>query len=182
MRDLTRCTIQHVGDTYPNLTLPQMQCLVCQTAMWAAAVAYAVGHKIPAIAAGYRKTDNFCTGLQAYAERITALAAEYGVAVVRPVWDTEEWDSPGGISRDGELKDRGFEPQVLEPKCMLGMPAVGRSLYEGGDIAKLYGGMLLPYLHDQIDHLVPVLKTIRLGKTAYAAPEYPVLDDSRGLY
>lgn len=66
--------VSDIAGKYPELVPAQVQCLHCQAAMWCAAVALAKARDCRAIACGYRKTDEFCTGHAGFTERWAKLA------------------------------------------------------------------------------------------------------------
>lgn len=172
-----------LGSRYPNLINAQINCLHCQTAMWICAIAYASAHRIPAIAAGYRKSDLFCTGMPEYGRRMLHLAREFGCQVRFPVWDDDLWmQSPGGIERDFEMERNRFSPAVLEPKCMIGRPVKPMCDAAKQDVIRYIDEILLPVTESEIRHMQPVLKTLPIGPESMAVIEYPVPDGKNGIY
>lgn len=167
-----------LGEKYSSLTNCQLQCLHCQTAMWVAAIAYCKAKDINSIAAGYKKTDIFCTGMNDYRNRIVELASDYCIQVDFPVWEIES-DS----DREMEVGLYQFQPSVLEPKCLLGNPVKnGFPLEERIDLIKFFDENIRDNLKEYIDNLIPVLKNIKIGDTAFDVIHYPDMNEEIGLF
>lgn len=175
-----------LGQEYPSLYTSQVTCLLCQTAMWSAAIAYAVAKDIPRLASGYRKSDPFCTGWTGYCNRISDLAAKYGRYVLCPVWNDDTWcQNPG--ERDYEMARHGFEPAAFEPaafepKCTLGRPVHTLSEQEQNDMARCLDAALLDIAASRIEKLIPVFRAIRLSSQSMHGLDYPIPDGSSGLF
>lgn len=168
---------------YPNLTNAQVMCLNCQTAMWIAAIAYAKSRDIKKIACGYRKTDLFCTGHQGYIDIITTVASQHGIELVFPVWDDDAWQRhPSGDGRKHEMVTQGFEPQVYEPKCMLGVPVSPMSDTVKADMENYVRDTLLPGISQQISRIQAILAKIKLSPSSMTVIDYPVPDGTGSLY
>lgn len=172
-----------LGSRYPDLYISQARCLACQTAMWAAGIAYAVARRIPAAACGYKASDVYCTGEQAYWDRVSAMASAHGIRLLRPVWDDTAWlAEPGDMGRNLEMENAGFSPVAFEPKCLIGRPA-DRMGAGGLDCMERYlDDVLVPAAREEIAHLVPVFRTLRLTPESLHAIDYPIPDGSHGLY
>lgn len=153
-----------LGEKYPYMTNCQARCLHCQTAMWVAAIAYAKAKGIKAIAAGYRKDDDFCTGDAHYRELMSVVADNNGITLDFPVWDLYG----DNIARDLVMVRSGFEPVVLEPKCLLGTPARNDfQKAERDDMMRYTEERLTPVMQALIEHLMPIFKVLRLSKTSF---------------
>lgn len=160
----TNAPQSELGEKYPHLTNCQARCLHCQTAMWVAAIAYAKAKGIKAIASGYRKSDRFCTGDARYRDLMSMVAGNNGIALDFPVWELYEDD----MARDLVMIRSGFEPAVLEPKCLLGTPAMsGFPAEERDDMIRYTEEKLAPMMQAQIENLTPILKVLRLAKTSF---------------
>lgn len=157
-----------LGAKYPELTNCQLNCLHCQTAMWVAALAYAKAKGISEIACGYKKSDVFCTGSNTYFTEICALAEKFQVNITRPLWEMGD-----DFERDTEMIMRGFEAQVLEPKCLLGRPCSCLSYAEHSDMFKYFTAELKDMLPGLVEHLIPIFKYIRLSDTSFDKVSYP---------
>lgn len=166
----------------PNLTPPQVTCLHCQTAMWVAAIAYALSHKFSTVCAGYLSTDCFCTGSNVYTQFIGNLGRSYGVEVKFPIWYADSGREDWETTRSMEMLQHNFEPAVLEPKCLLGMPA--DKLTEGAetDLGNYYSGFLKAVAHSQVLNLERIFESITLSSTSMDAIEYPLPKPDGGLY
>jgi len=171
-----------IGKEYPSLVNAQVTCLHCQTAMWVSAIAYAVSHNIKVIVSGCRKSDPFCTGQSRWINAISELAALYEIKIKIPVWDDEEWVKSGGWERDQEMARRSFEPQVLEPKCLLGRPVNRMNRGEIYDMIGYFNNHINDSLKSLIDYLIPIFKYIRLSEKSLTVIHYPVPDPTTGIY
>lgn len=149
-----------LGEKYPHMINAQIQCLHCQAAMWVAAVAYAKAKGIPTIAAGYHDYDEFCTGCSWFSDCVSGFAKAYGISTRFPVWTESDWKD--GWRRDIEMIDRFFDPAVLEPKCMLGMPARKLTDSESSEMMRFFGDWLQPKMKDLVDPLVPTFRAMNL--------------------
>lgn len=157
--DLYTIPLEDIAREYPTLTLTQLQCSICQTCMWLAAVSFAIAKGISNISCGYKCSDTFVTGNRDYVQFLTDFCKRYGIEAVTPVWDKTACN----------LMDYHMAPQVLEPQCMLGLPADGTD----SDIAVRF--ILDRYLDQMpglIDHYVPIFKAIKLGDHAYSWAGY----------
>ena len=177
-RNIMRSTVSQLNDNYGSVTFTQLRCAHCQTAMWAAAIAYCVAKAIPEVACGYRKDDLFCTGSEMYRQRMVALANKFNINVQFPVLD-----SYTDTERDNELCHFSFMPQVFEPKCMEGMPAVRR--LEGDEETQLLSylkSVVFPQMEEEIKNHVPIFIHIRLTDSAIERIEAIPSDGSDGIY
>lgn len=171
-----------LGEKYPDLTNVQMTCMHCQTAMWIAAIAYAKAKHIRAIATGYKDTDEFCTGMPQWLDRITEIAAKNGISVVTPLWTTPEWGEDKDFGRDMELMRRAFEPQVLEPKCMLGRPSEKPGISQAEYMMAYFDNVMREKVQDGIDNLARIFEYIGISGKAMERIEYPVPTGENGMF
>lgn len=153
-----------LGEKYPSLSYCQARCLHCQTAMWVAAIAYAKAKEVKAIAAGYRRSDLFCTGYNRYRELMEMVAGNNRTALDFPVWDLYK----DNAERDLWMVCHGFGPAVLEPKCLLGTPSrSGLPQEEREDLARYTEEHLIPRMQVLIEYLAPIFKVLRLSGMSY---------------
>ncbi len=157
---------------YPSLCQNQLQCLYCQSAMWVAAIAYAVAKNIKHIAAGYHAYDEFCTGCQEWTDRISGIACRYGIRTHFPVWDEDSWQDKD--ARDMVMMDRGFEPQVLEPKCMLGLPAGKPDGEMARELVRYFDDNIRDMMPELIDGRTPHYRVARLSEKSMRALDYKI--------
>ena len=76
-----------------------------------------------------------------------------------------------------------FQPSVLEPKCLLGNPVKnGFPLEERIDLIKFFDENIRDNLKEYIDNLIPVLKNIKIGDTAFDVIHYPDMNEEIGLF
>ena len=149
------------AEDYPALTNCHLTCLICQSAMWNAGIAYCQSHTIHYYATGYKSTDEFCTGMSEWVDGVSAFAKKHGVTTLFPLWE--------GISdfdRDTAMISYGFQPAVLEPKCCLGCwPAEKMSDDVRGNIMAYFNGVLLPVMEDRFDQYADIFRHILLDKS-----------------
>lgn len=169
-----------LGHSYPNLTNAQIVCLHCQTAMWVAAIAYAKAETIHTIAAGYKKSDPFCTGHTGYIARIRDIAAKNACTIELPVWDDDAWSVQN--ARALEMTDHGFQPTVLEPACALGRPVNPMTPDERRDLDAYFDNYLTEMATGLVERLIPVMTHIKLPPNLENPPAYPMPDSAGGLH
>ncbi len=170
-----------IGNEYPDLTNCQIQCLHCQTAMWIAAIAYASAKDIKNIASGYKKDDEFCTGLTNYTNSIVDIAkSNFNINIQFPVWDMED----DKCERELELETNGFYPQVLEPKCLIGTsPKNGLCESESHDLMKYFDIELKPHFIDLVNNLIPIFKLLKITDISRSILQYPLIhSENNSLY
>ncbi len=166
----------------PSVCPTQVMCLHCQTAMWASAIAYAKAQGYDTICSGCRHSDEFCTGSVKYLDAIRELAKYHFIDVLLPVWEPSSSIQSWDIERDCEMTDRGFEPQVLEPKCMLGMPCSKLTEKQEGELLAYYKKTLEPVVLSQMGVMVNIFKYIKLSPLSLQCPDYPCPEGGEGYY
>lgn len=171
---------KELGEKYPGCVNAQVRCLHCQTCMWLAAIAYAKAKGIKEIAAGYKSTDLFCTGMEKWIDRIAYVAEQHGIVVGFPLWETPEWGEYPEVGRDYEMLSRGFEPCVLEPKCLIGCPVQDRVGEE--DMLRYFDDCVVVSMDEMIDYMVGVFKYIKLSAVSLERLRYEIPDGSSGVY
>lgn len=175
-------TQEDLGRKYPHLINAQLTCLHCQTAMWVAAIAYACAKKIHTIAAGNRKSDPFCTGQKFFIKTFETIAIKRNIIVKLPVWEDDAWVESSGWERDMEMTRFSFEPQVLEPKCVLGQPVNPMNTAQSECMKEYFMVEIAPHIEAQINHLIPIFKAINMSEKSLEAIHYDTPDGSSGLY
>lgn len=156
-------TLTGLKETLGDCTPSQIQCFHCQTAMWAAAIAYARVHNYQSVAAGYLENDAFCTGSDLYVKDIRAVAEQFGIEVQLPCWDqtgTRDWQE----QRDLEMEWAGLIPKVLEPKCLLGMPAPCINPGMKQQLKDYYDAHIQQRFVKEIGLLTEIFGTLKLDK------------------
>lgn len=143
-REWKSCSTTELVRSYASVTGVQAQCFFCQTSMWLDAIAYCKAHFIDAIACGYKETDEFCTGSQEYLQFISNIARDYGINVHTPMWDFKQPKDAVDM-RDQAMLLRGFVPQVLEPKCTVGLPVSSK-------ITESEVEQLIDYINEYVDY------------------------------
>lgn len=172
--------LESLGELLPKLPLTQLTCFHCQTAMWVAAIAYAKAKGFHAICTGYRSSDEFCTGTDAYLTAMKGLAEAHALSVYTPVWEYRQSDRPWEFERDSEMMLRRFQPSVYEPKCLLGMPAIRLTQEQIDSLMFYYDYYLRKLVCAEIERTVPVFDTLDLGDVSLPVPEYPLPDSRLG--
>jgi hypothetical protein len=166
-RKLYAMTCEELAGRYPGLNLAQMNCMTCQSSMWTASVAFCLAHGIGTIFAGYRRTDEFCTGSQLWTGTVSSFARLYDIETEFPAWDKDDWAEHGGHMRDMEMNRRGFVASVLEPKCMLGISS-GRLSEEGErSCQRCFDDIVLPAFMHEVDRFLPVFRSMSLDDTGF---------------
>lgn len=171
-----------LGEKYPTLINAQLQCLHCQSAMWVSAIAYAVAKDIEMICTGYRSSDVFCTGHTEFINAMSEVAKSFGIEVNLPVWNTSEWDKLNGWERDNEMALFQFQPQVYEPKCLLGKPVKAMTKREKEDMMKFFDDNIKPVFVEEINHMIPVFRCMKLSSVSLIPLNYDVPDPNEGYY
>lgn len=158
----TNTPIATIAEEYSYLTWTQVRCLHCQTAMWSAAIAYAIAKDIPVIACGYKNTDTFCTGVPGYKKLIVDFAFKYDKKVVFPVEDIAS-----DFERDTEMIHCGFHPSVLEPKCMIGTPSGPMSDNLGSEIVSYTYNRLYLLMEEEVEKLSGIFTHLKLCEESF---------------
>lgn len=162
-------TWKELGERFPLLINCQVQCLHCQTAMWTCAIALAFARGINTILCGYKNTDVFCTGLKSYLDGIKAIAEGYKIHCSAPLWDMVD-----DYERDCKMGLYGFNPQVLDPKCLMGRPPVQLLSEDAASEMKDYvRDVLAPKMKDMLPDYTRVYKTIRVTLHTFIESEKP---------
>lgn len=134
---------------YPHLTLHQLICLACHTAMYAHSIAYCKAFGISYIAEGARKQQRFFVELPEMAEAYKKLCHEHEVELLLPVYDLAS-----DTARKDELAEWGFLPKTYEPQCWAGCPMEEDLTLEQRDcLFKYYKEQIRPQLDSMIDRL-----------------------------
>lgn len=171
-----------LGEKYPNIIHAQLQCLFCQASMWVAALAYAKAKGIKRVVAGNRGSDVFCTGMRSWIIELQDLGKELEIQVEFPVWNKTEWDTKNGVSRDLEMVERLFEPQVLEPKCVVGRPVEKMHITERSDMKNFFSHEIVPYLKPLVEKMAQVYTYLKLSTVSLEALHYPAPTGEGGIF
>ncbi len=154
---LSTMDLQDVSSRYPHVCIAQLNCLHCQTAMWITGLAYCEAKDLKYIATGYKSSDKFCTGIPEYLEGMKTLCSAFGVEVITPLYNLDLADN--SFERNNEMLRRGFNSSVYEPKCMLGLPVEAPNQDQVDSLIK---ALDYPTMLEEINHLTPILKSIKL--------------------
>lgn len=100
-----------------QLTLQQVYCLSCRTAMYIFSILLCKQLKINKIAEGTRKSQLFVIEQEPMLEEYKKLLGKYGIELLLPVLDLES-----DQEREESLLIRQITPKVMESKCLLGTP------------------------------------------------------------
>lgn len=133
-------------ENYAHLLLSQVDCLICHTAMYIAAIAYCKAHNIMYLAEGARLSQKFFVELAEMNRHYVDLCTQHGVELVLPV---SEIDSDADIKQGLSL--RGFLPKVCEAQCWLGLPMNGDlSCKQRESLNQFYIHEIVPWVADMI--------------------------------
>ena len=134
-----------VAKKFGEVTISQLNCLICRTSMYIYSIQVCKELNIPTIAEGARKSQGFVVELDGMIQRYKALLEQYGIELLLPVHDlNSDWD------RKNELMWRGFIPKTFEAQCLLGFPLDGpinQNIIEG--VHKFYDEAVLPRLKER---------------------------------
>lgn len=106
--------------TYPNLTINQITCLTCHTAMIISALKYCKKHSIYKIAEGARESQLFSTQQLAVLDVYRKFLQKHNIELLLPVFDIKE-----DYMVKMFIADRGIVPKLLEAQCYVGYPMQG---------------------------------------------------------
>lgn len=115
---LCRLTVSELAENYPHILPYQLDCLICHSAMYRAAIQYCLSHRISVIVDGGRSSQRFIVELPEMAEQYQELCRKFGIQVLFPLLDIEDDEDIDYI-----MTSHGFIPKVLEPQCWVGCPA-----------------------------------------------------------
>lgn len=104
-------------EKYGELTVSQLNCLTCRSAMYVWSIIYANQHDIKHIAEGARIDQGFVIELPIMIERFKKLLSDYSISLLLPTLNLNS-----GWKEKNQLLNRGFIPKTLEPQCLLGVP------------------------------------------------------------
>ena len=134
---------------YPYLTLHQLTCLACHTAMYVHSIAYCKAFNISYIAEGAREQQKFFVELPEMINAYKELCRDRGLELLLPVYDLAS-----DRKRKEDLAEWGFLPKTYEPQCWVGCPMEGELKQEQIDcLLKYYHEKIRPQLDSMIDRL-----------------------------
>lgn len=117
----------------------EMCCLCCRTAMYAGAIRVANSLGIKYIADGARNSQKFMLEQDAMTERFSSLAKSYGIEVLYPVIKI-----PDDNLVKKELVDLEYSSKTWESKCLLGKPAMDKTLEDEEFILNYFDTYIKP--------------------------------------
>lgn len=133
-------TTSELLSEFGDITISQLNCLLCRTSMYIYSLQVCKEQKITAIAEGARKSQGFVVELDGMTERYKYLLEQYGVELLLPVYDLDsDWD------RKNELLWRKYKPKTDEAQCLLGVPIdrpISQNIIDG--IHAFYDKAILP--------------------------------------
>lgn len=159
IHDFNVTEIRTICKDYPYLIPAQAYCLCCQCSMWIVGIAFASSRGIKNIAAGYRCTDEFCTGCTWWIDEMKQASRVFDVKVILPAFDRKDWAEINGFYRDNEMLRRGFSSAVLEPKCMLGCNPGVMNSDENDSLRKFYKDCISNRMSELVVDAIPIMKT-----------------------
>lgn len=113
----TTLTFNELLEKYPSLSLNQANCLACRTAMYIYSILICQKEGIKQIAEGARISQMFAIEQIPMLNEYRRLLNSYDIELLTPVLNLAS-----DKEREVELMIRNFNPNVLEPKCLLGFP------------------------------------------------------------
>lgn len=148
-QSLCSVTVSELAKEYPHILPYQLDCLICHSAMYQAAIWYCLSHGISVLVDGGRISQKFIVELPEMVEQYRELGEAFGIQVLFPLLDIE-----GDEEIDYIMASYGFVPKVLEPQCWVGCPVRAPLTDEQKqDLVRYF-----------IDHLKPTIqKGIRRG-------------------
>lgn len=75
-----------------------------------------------------------------------------------------------------------FQPQVYEPKCLLGKPVKAMTKREKEDMMKFFNDNIKPVFVEEINHMIPVFRCMKLSSVSLIPLNYDVPDPNEGYY
>lgn len=102
---------------YENCTYNQVRCLCCKCAMYVAAVKYCIVNNINYMADGSRLSQGFFVENIDFLKELTNFCKEFSISLELPVISLSS-----DYTRKLELHSYGFDSQLYEMQCALGMP------------------------------------------------------------
>ena len=110
-------SIAQMAEVHPGLTINQVNCLTCHTAMLIKAIQYCKQNNISIIAEGARRSQLFATQQPEILRQYKQLLSKNNLHLLLPV---------EGIADDYTVKmliaDAGFLPKMYEAQCYVGHP------------------------------------------------------------
>ena len=106
-----------IAKEYGELTISQFHCLTCRMAMYVWCIIRAKQSGIKFIADGAREDQLFVIELPIFIKELKSFLSQYHLKLLLPVFNL---DSKAKTKNSMLL--RGFNPKVLEPQCLVGVP------------------------------------------------------------
>ena len=105
------------------------------------------------------------------------------ISLSTPVYGKTLWDENCGWERELEMTRRWFEPQVLEPKCLLGRPVDPMDDAQKRDMQDYIESVLMPSAEKLLPRMLSIFKYMKLSSKSLEAIHFGVPNPSKhGLY
>lgn len=119
----------------------EIRCLSCRSAMYLKAIEIARSEEFKFIADGARISQKFMLEQIPMTIRYRNLAKTFGIEVLYPVLDLVD----DNVEKQ-EIITAGFSSKTWESKCLLGEPAMDKTLADEKEILEYYDKIIKPYL------------------------------------
>ena len=160
----------------------QVSGLHCQTAMWTAAMAFALAKGYSTISADYRHTSPICTGSVIFIEDLKRIAGKHTLSVDTPIWDVCPPVAEWSVYRALELAQYGLQPVALEPSCMFARSPSHHIRDVATPLNGYFNAHLVPIMESSIPKLREVFRKLQLSTKDSVLKAYQLPGDFSGLY
>lgn len=126
----------------------EIRCLSCRMAMYTKAIIYAKNNGFKYIAEGARISQKFMLEQIPIIERLKELAKKYGIELLFPVLELVDDEE-----EKQELIANGFSSKGWESKCLLGRPAMDKTLEDEEIILKYYENTEISILKKHLNNI-----------------------------
>jgi len=115
--DAFKTELYTLAKIMPELSMGQVNCLTCRSAMYVFSVILCLQKNIRVVVDGARKTQGFCLERDGMISRYREFFNSYGISFLTPVLDLKT-----DYEREISLYVRSINPTPNESKCFLGVP------------------------------------------------------------
>lgn len=115
--ELWQKEVATLNEEMPNLTVGQINCLACRSAMYVFSTLVCMQEGIKVVVDGARRSQGFCLERDLMIQKYKDFFSTYDIEFLAPVLDLEsDWE------REIALYIRSMSPIANESKCLLGVP------------------------------------------------------------
>ncbi len=150
--------IKDILTKYGNISISQLNCLCCRSAMYVLSIIISKELKIDEVVDGARSCQLFAIEQEIFLSIFKELFKSYNLNIEFPLKDLNcDWDLKN------ELLMRGILPKTIEPQCLLGIPEkeVPKEILEG--LVNIYNN----YLKEKIISSIEKYKNINITGELY---------------